>query len=66
MPVDTPRTEASQGGRSVPLLLRTMLRACGFKVLMTGSWLGYWLLYMVSGGMFFYYSFDTFPLLQKY
>ncbi|MDG6911613.1 MAG: hypothetical protein JRM97_00750 [Nitrososphaerota archaeon] len=50
----------------MPLLLRTMLRACGFKVLMTGSWLGYWLLYMVSGGMFFYYSFDTFPLLQKY
>ena len=35
-------------------------------VLLAGSWLGYWLLYMISGGMFFYYSFDVTPLLQKY
>ena len=66
MPVDAPRTGASQGRHSVPLLLRTILRARGYKALMAGSWLGYWLLYVVSGGMFFYYSFDIFPLLQKY
>jgi hypothetical protein len=33
---------------------------------MVGSWLGYWLLYTVSGGMFFYYSLDITALLQKY
>ena len=66
MPVYAPLTDASRGRQSVPLLLRTILRARGFKVLMAGSWLGYWLLYMVSGGMFFYYSFDILPLLQKY
>ncbi len=66
MPVYSPLTEASQVRHSVPLLLRTILRARGFKVLMAGSWLGYWLLYMVSGGMLFYYSFDIFPLLQRY
>jgi hypothetical protein len=35
-----------------------------FKILAVASWLGYWLLYAISGGMFFYYSFDLAPLLK--
>ncbi len=33
---------------------------------MVSTWLGYWLLYTISGGMFFYYSSNITPLLHKY
>jgi hypothetical protein len=56
--------ETSDTNPHVPSLLRMILRSRRFKVLAVGSWLGYWLLYAVSGGMLFYYSTDITPLLK--
>ncbi len=41
-----------------------MLGSGKFKAFAVAGWLGYWLLYAFSGGMFFYYSSDITPLLQ--
>jgi hypothetical protein len=55
-------TSSPQASLSSPL--RTILGSRKFKVLAVASWLGYWLLYAFSGGMFFYYSTDITPLLK--
>ncbi|MDG6953785.1 MAG: hypothetical protein JRN33_02220 [Nitrososphaerota archaeon] len=61
---DGHQAEMPNRSSSIPYLLRTILSSRKFKVLAAGSWLGYWLLYSVSGGMFFYSSFDVSPLLK--
>jgi hypothetical protein len=47
-------------------LLRSVLGIRRFRIVATASWFGYWFLYSISSGMFFYYPFDVTPLLQKY
>ncbi len=49
---------------SVFSLLRVILGSGKFKVSAVAGWLGYWLLYAFSGGMFFYYSSDITALLK--
>ncbi len=49
---------------SVFSLLGVILGSRKFKAFAVAGWLGYWLLYAFSGGMFFYYSSDLTPLLK--
>lgn len=62
--LDALRPETTDRGARVSSLLRTILRSRKFKVLAVGSWLGYWLLCALSGGMLFYYSQDITSLLN--
>ncbi|MDG6981650.1 MAG: hypothetical protein JRN51_11145 [Nitrososphaerota archaeon] len=63
--IDSPRPETADRQGSTPSLFGAILRSWKFKALAVGAWLGYWLLYAVSGGMlFFYYPTDIRPFLK--
>jgi hypothetical protein len=55
---------ATDRSSSVFSLLRMILGSRKFKALAVAGWLGYWLLYAFSIGMFFYYSSDITSLLK--
>ncbi len=64
-PNDSHQMEMPDRRSSVFYLLRVMLSSRKFKVLAVVGWLGYWLLYAFSGGMFFYYpNFDLTPYIK--
>ncbi len=56
--------EMQDRSSSVFSLLKVMLGSRKFKAFAVAGWVGYWLLYAFSGGMFFYYSSDLTPLLK--
>jgi len=45
-------------------IIRLAARQWKYKAVMVAAGAGYWVLYAISGGMFFYYSFDLGPILK--
>lgn len=59
------QTEKPDRSSSVFYLLRVMHSPGKLKLLAVTGWLGYWLLYAFSGGIFFYYpNFDLTPYIK--